>query len=395
MFFRNNCFDQSPQETTSSFNLLKSSHSGLKNTQLHPVIDVGDIKENGFLSSDIEKKRLLLYMKQHASRNEKISTNSVLCKDNPGAILINREREKIYKIYHPETNKEKCSRKELFKELKIKKKPKGFIGYGAYGKVGICQDLVTGQWFAVKIIQKSVFEKLASFSRLSFFCQPNEIEFLKLQNLFIDFIETSNKFYIIQKLINGKNLVEFFEKDFFTTKDYNKSIDTFFGILIKMAEAVENFHRKNCLHRDIGPDNFLYDEIEQKIYLIDYGFSIKLECFNDIYRLGGDGKKAFIAPEIQSLGVSIYSYASDIYALGKTFKWLKSELLSKLNFEYPFISRLNNLIVQMTNPDRHLRPDFFYIYDKINSIMEDAIIEHHFHEEENNSKYPWQIKLMF
>jgi hypothetical protein len=41
--------------------------------------------------------------------------------------------------------------------------------------------------------------------------------------------------------------------------------------LMKMLNVIEYIHSKGLIHRDIKPDNFLFDE-KKNVYLIDYGF---------------------------------------------------------------------------------------------------------------------------
>lgn len=376
-------------ESYSSLHLLKSSYVEVKNSYLHPKINPDDLKNNGFLSSNEEKEKYLFYMAYHDGGYEKIANKSPLNTNNPGAVLINRYRQTIYKIYRPETFEEKRSRKELLSDLGIKHKPKGIIGQGGFGKICICQNLITGQWYAVKIIKKSLLEKIGTQVGLNTLYQPNEVEFLKQEGLFVDYIETSDKFYIVEKLFEATNLIDYSQEILRSVQDDDKKIiETFFDILKKIVTSVANFHGQDCLHRDISPDNFLYDNKEHKIYLIDFGFSIKLSNgYNSIYKMERCGKEEFMAPEIIEKG--LYSYASDIYALGKCFSWIIDILPDEVKYKFEFVAKLKRISIEMTDKNRHLRPSLSYIYHKITSIMEKAI------EEENNIgkiNYTWQAK---
>ncbi|OGT35897.1 MAG: hypothetical protein A3F11_03880 [Gammaproteobacteria bacterium RIFCSPHIGHO2_12_FULL_37_14] len=392
-----NFFNKKPvhAELHSSLHLLKSSYVDVKNSSLHDQINLNDLKSNGFLSSNDEKKKYLFYMAFHDREYEKISNKSPLNINNPGAVLINRNRQTIYKIYRPETDEEKCSRKELLKDLGIKHKPRGVIGQGAFGKICICQNLITGQWHAVKIIKKSYLEQLNTEIGLNTLYQPNEIEFLKQQKLFVDLIETSDKFYIIEKLIDGTSLIDYFQEIFSLVQDDNKKIiEDFFKILKKTVIAVAHFHQNDCLHRDISPGNFIYDDKEDKMYLIDFGFSIKLpHGYRGIYKMERCGNKEFMAIEITEKG--LYSYASDIFALGKCITWFIDMLPTDMKDQFKFISEIEKLATDMTDSNRHFRPSLSYLYHKITLMMEKAI-----EEEKNMEKvsYPWQaknLKLIF
>ncbi|WP_232505546.1 protein kinase family protein [Legionella clemsonensis] len=332
-FLSLNFFKKPGQQTTySSLHVLETSYLKQEHPTLPSPITPEYIKENGFLSSNTEKEKYLFHMAFHSGDNEKISNKSPLNQSTPGAVLINRNRQKIYKIYQPETAMEKLTRKEVSSTFGIRKTAKGVIGQGGFGKISICQNLISGQWHAVKVIKKTHSEQFSTAIGLNKLVQPNEIEFLKEQNLFIDCIETTDKFYIIQKLIEGENLIIYYP---YSKQSNVDLIHHFFEITEGMLEAVMEFHKKGCLHRDISPDNFLYAPKERKVYLIDFGFALKLpKDSNGISEHALCGKDTYLAPELRdrrkNKSAVHYTYASDIYALGITIQVLVNRLPNRV-----------------------------------------------------------------
>lgn len=371
-FFKKN----DPFTPTSSLNVLQTSYLNKAKLPLNEWIDPNDLKENGFLITNDEKEKFLFYMAFHdGERNEKISSKSSFNKKTPGPVLINQSKKTLYKIYRPQIKEDNHDTINSLNPFGFSQKPKRILGKGGFGKVCICQNLITGEWYAVKIIKKSFFERLGESIGFNTFYQPNEIKFLKQQNLFIDCIEIKEKYYVIQKLIEGRDLNALSEDDFhLLSDDPRKIITPFFELLKKIVITTANFHQNGCIHRDISPDNFLYDQKENRLYLIDFGFAIELkQGSNSVYRRERCGKKPFMAPEIIEKG--LYSYLSDIYALGICFKRLIHRLPSEIQYQFKFVSKLERLANEMSDPNSHLRPGLFTIHHSLNSIMAKAIKE--------------------
>lgn len=384
-----NFFKKSEPHTTtySSLHLLKMSYTIKEYTTLPSKITSEYIKENGFLVSDTEKENYLFHMAFHHGDNEKISNKSPLNQVTPGAVLINRNRQKIYKIYRPETAAETLTRKELFRTLGIRRKPKGIIGQGGFGKISICQNLITGQWHAVKVIKKSYYEQFGTITGLNKFYQPNEIEFLKQQNLFVDCIETTDKFYLVQQLIDGENLFTYYP---YSKQSNSDIVDHFFEITTGMLEAVIDFHNKGCLHRDISPDNFLYASNERKVYLIDFGFALKLpKGYSGISENALCGKETYLAPELKderpAKNTVRYTYASDIYALGITIHVLINRLPNQVRNSKRLIE-LEKIAEEMTDH----RPNLSSALCKIKEIQVMPVEEEDVKQVNDKPLYPWQ-----
>ncbi|KTC85356.1 MULTISPECIES: protein kinase domain-containing protein [Legionella] len=105
-----------------------------------------------------------------------------------------------------------------------------------------------------------------------------------------------------------------------------------------ILEQVSNFHKKNYLHRDIKPQNFMLLETGE-IQLIDFGSSLSMDDKNPLAYSGTAGYKS---PQQQWLAEHHdepyhYSKADDIYSLGVTLNNnLHVQLLIDIIFElYP------------------------------------------------------------
>lgn len=111
------------------------------------------------------------------------------------------------------------------------------------------------------------------------------------------------KVSIILDLVPGKDLFEHLLSEELTTKQR-------FEIAIQVVIAVEDFHAKGFLHRDIKIENFMYDLSTKKLTIIDFGFAVEMsESMTAVA-----GTLNHIAPEI--FHGKKYSIASDVFALG-------------------------------------------------------------------------------
>jgi calcium-dependent protein kinase len=88
-------------------------------------------------------------------------------------------------------------------------------------------------------------------------------------------------------------------------------------IVSQTIEAIEYLHNRNICHRDVKPDNILYDAAEQKIKIIDFGISKKTflrGSRRDMLTI--IGTHFYLAPEVYLGGG--YDERIDLWALGVT-----------------------------------------------------------------------------
>lgn len=128
-----------------------------------------------------------------------------------------------------------------------------------------------------------------------------------------DYFEASQRFYLVQELIEGQTLeAEFAEKKQLTAMEM-------LPIIKDILDVVNFVHQNNCIHRDIKPSNLIRNKYDRKIYLIDFG-TVKEKIRAENIDSKGHSVVSVVAgtdgymPNEQKLGRP--KFCSDIYAIG-------------------------------------------------------------------------------
>lgn len=119
----------------------------------------------------------------------------------------------------------------------------------------------------------------------------------------------------------------------------------FIRMMMLLLNELGILHSKNFLHRDIKIDNIMYYERDSKIYFcfIDFGASHHL----DIGKKLATESSHYSAPE---LNTNAESALTDIYSLGKTFKFVI--ISQKIQLD----PKICDLISSMTHKNLSKRP---------------------------------------
>ncbi|CAG8487736.1 2777_t:CDS:2 [Acaulospora morrowiae] len=172
------------------------------------------------------------------------------------------------------------------------------------------QHISTGQYYAVKVINKKLMEGREHMVR-------NEITILKRisqghKNILTlhDYFETLNNLYLVTELAHGGELFDrICAKGSYNERDAANLVKS-------ITDAVAYLHDNGIVHRDLKPENLLFKTTDQSsdLLIADFGLSriIDSETFHILTTTCGT--PGYMAPEIlKKLG---HGKPVDMWAIG-------------------------------------------------------------------------------
>jgi len=148
--------------------------------------------------------------------------------------------------------------------------------------------------------------------------------------------------YVIISKAKGMDLFEYMKKNGTLNEDDVKIISK------KFLNVLRAIHSKNIIHKDIKPENIIYDSESKDITLIDFEGK-ESELFKSPEQ--NDGKKLTKKTDIWSAGITIYSLLR-----GKTpFKNLKDYSDKEIPMKKGWSESLKNFLRCMLEKDIDLR----------------------------------------
>mmetsp|Transcript_7977 Transcript_7977/g.11930 ORF Transcript_7977/g.11930 Transcript_7977/m.11930 type:complete len:549 (+) Transcript_7977:182-1828(+) len=181
------------------------------------------------------------------------------------------------------------------------------LGEGAFAVVKKATHKVSGEPYAVKIINRSSLNKdleAALKEEISILSELNHNHIMKLETV----ICSISQFYLVTEYLEGGELFDrIVEKSAYTESEAHDCCKIVF-------EALRYAHSKGVVHRDLKPENLLlqYKDSDSEIKIADFGFSKKATCDHSLKTVCGT--PGYVAPEI--LRLEKYGTKSDMWSLG-------------------------------------------------------------------------------
>lgn len=119
--------------------------------------------------------------------------------------------------------------------------------------------------------------------------------------------DIDNQPYFVMRYMSGGSLSDLIAKGKITIQETAR-------IIAKVAQGLAYAHRKNVVHRDLKPDNILFDENGEP-FISDFGIAKLTESSSTLTGSGVIGTPAYMSPE-QAQGHSTIDARSDVYGLG-------------------------------------------------------------------------------
>lgn len=237
------------------------------------------------------------------------------------------------------------------------------LGKGAMGGVFLGRDPRINRLIALKIVSfRDIDDEGARVSARARFFQEAESAG-RLTHPAITAVYDSGEVdglgYIAMEYVPGEQLNRYIAKD--------KLLDPLvvFRAMIRVAEALHYAHGEHVVHRDIKPDNLIFDAATESLKITDFGVAKLVDAERTQTGIVL-GTPSYMSPE-QARGDAVTG-SSDLFSLGVTLYEL---LTGDVPFRGKTIAELMAAIDNKTpRPVSELRPD---LPDGIDQFMEKAL----------------------
>ncbi|XP_013381300.1 ribosomal protein S6 kinase 2 beta isoform X2 [Lingula anatina] len=217
--------------------------------------------------------------------------------------------ETVMEEQNPKPEPAKTTRKTILRGVNTKSFSEEYelkeeIGVGSYSLCKRCVHKLSGQSYAVKIIDKEKRDPSEEVEILLRYGSHPNIVTLR------DVYDNGNKVYLVTELMKGGELLDkIYRQKFFSEREAS-------AVLQVVARTVDHLHKSGVVHRDLKPSNILYADDSgdpEQIRICDFGFAKQLRADNGLL-MTPCYTANFVAPEV--LKKQGYDEACDIWSMG-------------------------------------------------------------------------------
>ena len=228
--------------------LINTTEEKGKNKEIKPIIKLEQNK-----IQNLDKLQIL-------NNSKRQNTNSTLSSSNRDSnyyLTLSVKLSNYIKTYYLKYNTYPETSLSFYKYGRL-------IGQGAFGKVNLGLNILTGRIVAIKSFNKKTLSKNNNEKKILY--ETNLMKQLNHPNItkILELFETEDYIFIIMEYINGGNLFSFIKK---RRKLSEKTAKFLFKQII---EGIKYIHSKNIVHRDIKLENILID-LKNNIKICDFG----------------------------------------------------------------------------------------------------------------------------
>ncbi|KAF5904039.1 SNF-related serine/threonine-protein kinase-like, partial [Clarias magur] len=181
------------------------------------------------------------------------------------------------------------------------------LGKGHFAVVKLARHVFTRQLVAVKIIDKTKLDSLATGHLLQEVCCMKLVQHPNVVRLY-EVIDTHTKLYLILELGDGGDLYDYILRHEGGVAEHTAKVH-----FAQIVRAIAYCHRLHVVHRDLKPENVVFFRQQGTVKLTDFGFSNHFQPGTML--VTSCGSLAYSAPEIL-LGEEYDAPAVDIWSLG-------------------------------------------------------------------------------
>ena len=166
------------------------------------------------------------------------------------------------------------------------------IGQGAFGKVNLGLNVLTGRVVAIKSFNKKNLNSPNNENMKKILYETNLMRRLNHPNItkILEMFEDEEYILIIMEYINGGNLFSFVKK----RRKLNEKISKF--LFKQIILGIKHIHSQNIVHRDVKLENILID-LNNTIKICDFGIGRILSSPDELLH-DQCGTPMYMAPEI-------------------------------------------------------------------------------------------------